>query len=401
MRVLWLVALLTVSVGLGLAGGSAEAPKKGLLIHEWGVINVYEDVDLANADRRAAWDALPKFVFGNVDRRQVPEQELRVVLAPVIYIHSAFAETLQVRVEFPGGRPAVWWPANANRRRNPDGAWRNNYLDWLVEVRQPADRTRIRIPEGHWMAHLRQVKAADLHALDDFHESSAPYWENFIYYDGLIPSTDALSIRVAHDALTLSNRARHAVHDVTVIDRREPGVVRVGRVARIDAGAQAVSPKFTRIPSKDWPQAGVSVLIRQLSEAGLFEDEAKAMAEVWRKDFFETEGLTLFYRLPQEEYDRLLPLEVKPRTPEKTVRVMLFHHPHCEPDLGERVMALVRQLDSSKFQERLEAHRRLQALGRAAFVHLLRARNARPNLEVKARLNKLLEEFESERGFGD
>jgi len=62
-------------------------------------------------------------------------------------------------------------------------------------------------------------------------------------------------------------------------------------------------------------------------------------------------------------------------------------------------MALVKQLDSSSFQDRLDAHRRIQALGQAAFVHLIRARNAKPSLEVTSRLNKLLEEFEAERAF--
>jgi hypothetical protein len=61
-------------------------------------------------------------------------------------------------------------------------------------------------------------------------------------------------------------------------------------------------------------------------------------------------------------------------------------------------MKLVKQLDAPTFEDRIEAHKRLQKLGRAAFVHLRRARESTPPLEVRMRLDKLLEEFEAEAG---
>ena len=69
------------------------------------------------------------------------------------------------------------------------------------------------------------------------------------------------------------------------------------------------------------------------------------MATVWRKGFFETEGVNVFYRLSQEAYDKALPLTVTPK-PEKVVRTLLMHHPHCEPDLGERVIYIAPDLPS-------------------------------------------------------
>src|SRR5262249_14902943 len=147
-----------------------------------------------------------------------------------------------------------------------------------------------------------------------------------------------------------------------------------------------------------WPFDGVEELVGQLKAAGLNEDEAKALAQVWRKTFFETEGIGVFYRLPQEIYDQVLPLTVNPK-PEKTVRTLLVHHPHCEPDLRERVLALANDLSSDKFQERIEAQRRLTALSKAAFVHLVRARNEAKDPEVKARLAKVVEAFESDKAF--
>jgi hypothetical protein len=399
MRVIWLVALAAVGVGIALAADPAETPQKGLLVHEWGVINVYNDVELANADMRAVWESLPPFIYGNVDRRRVP-RELVQVFAPVMYFHTPAALQVQVKVEFLGGRPAVWWPANSNiPRYTPRGmtqATCDKHLEWQLKLITPNDSTfQQPLPKDHWLSACRAVKAADVFATvpGDREEE-----EKFVYYDGFLASPKTAELGVAADQVSLTNRARHPLRDVTVVDRRVPGTIRVARVATVAAAAEVKALEFKDVAAERWPAAAVNELVSELTGAGLHEDEARAMAAVWKKDFFETEGLTLFYRLPAAEYDRLLPLTVRPR-PEKIVRVMLVHHPHCEPDLSKRVMALVEQLDSGNFQERLDAHRRINALGRAAFVHLVRARNAKPSLEVTARLNKLLEAFESERAF--
>jgi len=173
-------------------------------------------------------------------------------------------------------------------------------------------------------------------------------------------------------------------------------MIRTACLARLDAEAEVKEVKFSEREQTKWPAAGIDDLIGQLKAAGLNEDEARSLTDVWRKPFFETEGLGVFYRMPQEIYDQVLPLTVTPK-PEKTVRTLLVHHAHCEPDLAERVQALVKDLGSLKFEERLAAQQRLQALGKAAFVHLVRARNETKDPEVRARLTNVLEEFESEK----
>jgi hypothetical protein len=405
MRVIWLVALAGAALGMALAANPVETPQKDLVVHEWGVVSVHNDVELANADMRAVWAGLPKFVYGNVDRRSLPAR-IVIIDAPVIYFHTPRELSLQVKVEFTGGRPAVWWPANSNNGSHAGGLMENvpaatsdTHLEWKLTVRPPQGPPQAPLdvqplPKGHWMEACRDVAAAIVvaNAL-----GTGVQREKFVYYDGLIPSPRAAELTVAADRVSLKNLAKYALLDVTAVDRRAPGRVRVARLATLDPG-KSQTLEFKEFAAERWPARAVDELVTQLTTAGLNLDEAKAMAAVWKKDFFETEGLNLFYRLPQAEYDRMLPLTIKPR-PEKIARVLFVHHPHCEPDLGDRVMALVKQLDSSSFQERLDAHRRIQALGQAAFVHLVRARNAKPSLEVTARLNKLLEEFEAERAF--
>jgi len=385
---------------------SAEpAPMKGLTVHEWGVVSVYSDIDLANADRRDEWAQLPKFVYGQVDGRRIPRQFVGVNV-PVIYFHAAQPLSVSVRVDFPKGKPAVWWPAN---NPNVDGLQKLpgavNALLWNVQLKasNAAQVKEKELPKGHWMQALRAVQAEDVLVFGDDQSGrgrvEVPYEkERFIYYDGLIPAPKGLTIQVDGDKISLKSHARHALLDVTVVDLRNIRKIRTAVIARFDPEGEIKEVKLAERDQTKWPADGISELVGQLKDAGLNEDEARSLADIWRKTFFETEGVGVFYRLPQEVYDQLLPLTVKPK-PEKTVRTLLVHHPHCEPDLAERVLTLVKDLGSLKFEERIEAQKRLQALGRAAFVHLVRARNEAKDPEVKARLTKVLEEFEAEKGF--
>jgi hypothetical protein len=395
---LFLLAALTLAFVPGVVPAADAPPKPGLVVHEWGVISVYNDVELANADMRAEWAGLPKFVNGQIDDRKVPEY-LREAKVPVIYFHAAQAMALNVKIDFPNGKPTVWWPSTLNHGGGGLGKIRVEEpalksLTWNVQLR-PAQAAQVQLmplPKGHWMEALRDVRADDVIAY-----VGGVQKEKFIYYDGLIPSPKAALIAVTGENVGIKNQAKYPLHDLTVVDLRNVRKIRVARVEKLDAGSEAKDVKFTEGDQAKWPTDAVATLVKQLQASGLFEDEAKALANVWQKTFFETEGVSVFYRLPQEVYDQLLPLTLCVK-PEKVVRTMLAHHPHVEPDLADRVMALVKQLDAPKFEDRIEAQKRLQKLGRAAFVHLRRARDSKPPLEVRMRLEKLLEEFEAEAG---
>ncbi|HET9862029.1 MAG TPA: hypothetical protein VFP37_01190, partial [Steroidobacteraceae bacterium] len=66
-------------------------------------------------------------------------------------------------------------------------------------------------------------------------------------------------------------------------------------------------------------------LQRELSNAlvqqGLYADEAAAMLDTWRLSYFESEGLRVFFFLPQAWTDARLPLSISTRA--QTTRVML------------------------------------------------------------------------------
>ncbi|MBL8793636.1 MAG: hypothetical protein JNM56_07015 [Planctomycetia bacterium] len=395
---------LLVLLGLG-TWGLAQKPAvpvaEGLEVHEWGVFRVHRDLDLANADMKAIWDGLPKFIYGQVNGRQLPKhwQNLEIRDRPIVYFRTPKALEVQMKVEFPGGVPAVWWPGTqypAIRQGNvigpaPKAGAVADRLEWKLHLKEPPKVRRAlaepAVETSHWFQTLRNVKADDVFALVG--EANFGYErEKFVYYDGLFPAGKWLDLKFEKERVGVVNRAKDPVHDVTVVDR-QAGKVRVARLSQLAAGAEVQNLEFVAAEANRWPQAGIETLAAQLQGAGLNADEAKSLIELWKDELFLTEGVTLFYRIPQEVYERLLPLTLQPR-PEKLVRVGLMHHAHCEPDLAERVARLLKDLDSNDFGVRQAAQRRLEEMGRAAYVILARKLKDNPPLELRMRIEQII-----------
>src|SRR5262249_54783880 len=142
-----------------------------------------------------------------------------------------------------------------------------------------------------------------------------------------------------------------------------------------------------------------ATLVKQLVAAGLFEDEAGSLLDACKRELFETDGLNVFYRLPQAEYERGLPLTLTPRA-ESLVRVGLVQHAHCEPEFAQRVKELVQQLDDDSFKVREQAQVKLEAMGPCVRVHLARLL-ARGDLsaEVKRRVEQLIDRWDTKKAF--
>ncbi|HZY85941.1 MAG TPA: hypothetical protein VFE78_13990 [Gemmataceae bacterium] len=414
MRYLTLVCGCLALLGLNSWWCLAEPPApaapvaKGLKVHEWGVFRVHNDTALANADMRAVWAGLPRFVYGQVAARSLPRhwQNVEIVDRPVLFFHTPKAVDVELKVDFPGGTPAVWWPGT--ERPALHGAtlvgaagqqppFRS--LEWRLRLKEPPNVARApALPaaaEGHWVKTLRAVQADDVFARVGERNFGCER-ERFVYYDGLLPRGKWLAVAVKGERVELRNQVDHPVFDVTVVDRRTPGKVRVARLARLDGQAATRALKFTEPEAKGWSTAAVRELAAQLKATGLHADEAGSLAELWKKELFETEGVTAFYRLPQSEYDRLLPLTMSPR-PEELVRVGLVIHPHCEPDLAERVARLARELDSDNFATREAAEKRLDALAGAAVVYLKRLETGKLSAEARRRVERLINKHDAEK----
>ncbi|HEV3202905.1 MAG TPA: hypothetical protein VGY77_00910 [Gemmataceae bacterium] len=402
------LSMLLIFMALGQRQPQEPPIAKGLEVHEWGVFRVQKDIAYANADMRVIWDNLPKFVYGQLPGRELPKHwnNYMIIDKPVIFFHSPEPVDIQLQVDFPKGMAAVWWPGTQRPAVHGGvihSSLSSSTLEWKLRVKQPP-KGNPRIPgempvdPGSWVKTLRAVQAEDIFSYVG-EENFGYEKEKFVYYDGLLPKGNWVSISVTGDNITVVNQARNPVYDLTIIDRRPLERIRVARLDKLEPRAEKKDLEFTQMETKNWPATGIDTFVGQLKKAGLNEDEGASLVELWKQELFQTEGVTLFYRLPQEEYDQWLPIKIFPR-PEKLVRVGLVQHPHCEPDLAERIQGIVKDLNDDNFVTREKAQKRLESMGSAAFVHLNRILNQSLPPETKRRIERLLQQYDAARALG-
>jgi len=160
-------------------------------------------------------------------------------------------------------------------------------------------------------------------------------------------------------------------------------------------GKQRVDLKFVTAAADI--NAFIAEVRRDLIAAGLFEPEADALLKIWHKGFFENAGIVAFYILPQAEYDRMLPLEIKPKPVSPIVRVGLAFHPNleAEPVITNRVKALIQQLDSDDPAAREAAKSALLATGPVAIRLLKEAEKSGANEEIRKSAHLILDQVDA------
>jgi hypothetical protein len=403
----------------------AALGKDDLVVHEWGVFTVFNDVKYANVNRKEEWASLPSFFY-----RQFPKERLRWVPSgwdkPIVYFYAKKTPMrVKVKVTFAEGAPVVWWPAVASpvedrpyqtgpdpRKVKPfqtltwDG-WIGDQVPPLYDHLRPRVKVEdFPLPADCWLQDARLPGASRLTVVGNidtppkrlFPGSKDRYeTERFLYYDGLVPAPDYVRCeKIDAKSLTLRNLAKFDIARLFVVDRRAKGTVGFafvdGKKQPFKAGTSLkIEPK--QIVAEDWPLVGLKQVRQALLDAGLFEAEADSLLKIWGKQLLQADGVTAFHLLPASEYDRMLPLDIQPAPATRPTRVGIALHPHVEiePVLVKRVGELIRQLDSSSFEKRLAADKALLEIGPLA-ISMLRAELKKGvPLETSRRIQTVLE----------
>ncbi len=413
----------------------APLGKGDLVVHEWGVFTVFNDVKHANVNRKDEWGSLPSFFY-----RQFPKERLRWVPSawdkPVMYFYAKPTPMrVSVKVTFAEkGAPVVWWPAVADpvddggfrTARDPKTPRPFHALTWEAwlgdQVPQVPLRDRqaplakvedLALPADCWLKEARLPGASRLTVVGNIEgkpkfifpgSKDRSETERFLYYDGLVPAPDYLRCEaIDATSVTLLNRADFDLAGLFVVDRRAKGSVGFAAVGGRKDGRGGIKAgtrlkiELGSVPSRDWPAAGIKLVRQVLLDAGLFKAEAEVLLKVWQKRLLEAEGVTAFHILPGREYDRMLPLDILPAPATKPVRVGVALHPHVEiePQLTARVGALIRQLGEPRFGRRAAASKALLEIGPLA-IALLRAELRKdPPLEERRRIEAVLERVDA------
>jgi hypothetical protein len=347
--------LLTLSLVLIAFSWTADSSARrsriesNLIVHEWGTFTSIAD----NAGRPIRWhprgspDSLPNFVehFKGPGLKNVLEGTIRME-TPVLYFYSSTPATVSVKVGFSQGVMTEWYPHASHVEPDPkanldeDALYKNHSdgsIAWnSVEV-DPG--LSARFPDDHSQSHYYAARETGSTPVAVKNGTSLQQ-EKFLFYRGVSSSPTVITAQVRQDGgVLVKNLGQDEIPSVILFERRGDKMgYRLGGSVQNEAGLDR--PELTSTPE---------LLSRNLEELltaqGLYPDEAHAMVETWRFSWFE-EGSRLFYIVPAQFVDRMLPLSIKPVS-SQTLRVFVGRIELITPATKNAVLDALANHDSS------------------------------------------------------
>ena len=264
--------------------------EEGFEVHEWGVLIGCISNDSYLLTSR-------------------PEQ-LAYVKQPVIYVHSKQKNSFNVRVIFNNGKPTDTYP-QAEMEGNT-AIWRGVAFS---ECNKAGSKALPYVP-------LEQILGT-LNNVDSDCMSYGNQDSRFLFYEGEMKFKNKVIATYSSEnkKATLKNNGNHPVYNVVVVASKE--------------SSQIFSPDiYTTTVDRLNPGEEKTVEFEKQKEVNFTEDlmkqgftsmEANAFSDLWRNPMLypsNTVGwANLIYRIPQEEYDQMITLNIEPK-PEKTVRTL-------------------------------------------------------------------------------
>jgi hypothetical protein len=322
----------------------ASRPGK-LIVHEWGTFTSFAGSNGVNLEfRPLVTNDLPRFIMnpfkqpGSLTRLLLKDQfvALQRMETPVTYFYTDVPRVVNVRVDFPEGMLTEWYPVVKHFDSGKDNTEQvivgHAYLDWgavrLTPPEQFAD-IRVRDPKGQAMPaslpavnandHYGRARETDSAIVETVDADRGSHFEKFLFYRGLGNFELAIKlVALGNDRFEVTNFAEEASGALLLV-RIENDRVRFARIGPIKPS----SAVEINLPSTESTVDRLAEeTVRELTNAGLYEKEARAMVNTWRTSWFGENGTRLLYLVPGKLTDTLLPLTVDP-APDERVRVLV------------------------------------------------------------------------------
>jgi hypothetical protein len=312
-----LTVVLAAAVAAGAGLFDAHPGASDVTVHEWGTFT-----SIAGEDGGAIpWlpldgpSDLPCFV-----ERSYPVSPKGALFArvrmetPVLYFYSPGETTLDVRVGFRQGFITEHFPAGALKPETvaPSKLIEPGFaseISWRGVRILPGAAPAFRTEEDD--SHYYAARATDAASIAVSNET-----ERFLFYRGVGDFALPVTAKVTTgDAIVVN----------TIGSGEVPAMMRFeNRGGRIGYAVQDAPSREVTFPRPELNQdldATKAALGTMLEAQGLYPPEAHAMIETWRDSWF-TEGSRLFYVVPRQTVDTILPLRISPR-PDRIARVFV------------------------------------------------------------------------------
>lgn len=373
MRAVLLAALLIASPAIVLAESIAPPAPKPLVVHEWGTFTSLQDENgspiagLNSNDEplpqfvhrlggaRVANDNDPAYLWSKSVARMHPDVTMRLE-TPVIYFHPADDTPLKldVSVKFNAGILSEFYPGAITRTTIADKPTTRpaeritsetvGTLTWKNVIVAPGEVKLPETKEHVWLA-PRAVNSAPI--------TVGKESEQYIFYRGLghldapirVVRRSSGNIVLYDQRPKFYDRQQMKLGGMWLAEFNDAGECAFRAIAEAPANGKvkALEHAGTFAPeefSKDNLANLRSAMHEALVKDGLFADEADAMLETWKLSYFKSTGQRLFFLVPHEWTDEVLPLQIS--KPCELTRVMVGRIELITPQQREHIQFLTR-----------------------------------------------------------
>ncbi len=354
-----------------------------LVVHEWGTFTSIAGKDGVALEWRPLNGStdLPKFVHtiqqeGLGLRHSRSKGDLKALVrmeTPVVYFYSKSEMDVSLKVDFPKGKITEWYPQARSV---------NTSIDWGRIKVMPG--TAVNLPVDYSDSHYypaRETDAAPVQVCGT--AGKAAQQEKFLFYRGVGNFDLPVSVTLAGEKVVLKNLGRDEIAHLIVFENRG------GKIGyrRYDAFTGEITEQR---PALD---RNLNSLLQELKgilvASGLYEKEADAMIKTWRSSWFE-EGMRVFYVLPRQTIDAVLPITIEP-APAELVRVLVGRAEVITPEMEKSVQRQVSMLSDPSPAVRETAKQAIQKYGRFSEPILKRILDDETDVVIRNRIKELIE----------
>jgi hypothetical protein len=355
-----------------------------LVVHEWGTFTSIAGRDGVALDWRPlnGPSDLPKFVHtiqeGNDGLRHRTVQGKESMTArvrmetPVLYFYSGKEMDVSVKVDFPNGKITEWYPQARAVGTN---------VDWGKLKVMPGAALTFPVESAH--SHYYPAREVDSAPVQVCSTNNKPaQQEKFLFYRGVGNFDLPLSVKLEGENVHLKNLGKEEIKNLIIFENRG------GKVG------YRLCDDFTGEMTHERPVLDKSMdsLLEDLKQIlvanGLYEKEAAAMIKTWRNSWFE-EGMRVFYILPRQTTDAILPVTIEP-APAELVRVLVGRAEVITPQMEKTVQQQLSLLRDPKPEVRETAMREIRKYGRFSEPILKRLLEQESDRAMKTRIRKLI-----------
>lgn len=384
------VIFLTVSSSSQKAAGTISQAENGstlpqqnhLIAHEWGTFTSIADIDGAALEWRPLNGAsdLPGFVYQiDKDKKKglrhdyTTKNSLASLIrmeTPVIYFYADRETVVSAKVDFPSGKITEWFPQARSV---------GTEINWGRFTVLP--NANVPLPVEPHDSHYYPARETDANILRICGTRQIEH-EKFLFYRGVGNFNPPVNVQLQGDELLLKNLQDLKITQAIIFENRNS---KTGfRVVNLLTNETTI-PLFSVNQNRNLLE---QELEKMLVTQGLFEKEAKAMIKTWRGSWFE-EGLRIFYILPRQITDTVLPIQIEPQ-PTELVRVMVCRTEVITPEMEAGIRTSIVNLDSPSASQRLAAKQTIDKYGRFAEPILKRVMQKTTDSALQLRIAKLI-----------